>query len=299
MSPPQILPGAPRPLPPTRIGSSTFHWGSRTFVMGIVNVTPDSFSGDGLLAESGSQEPGRAAEAALARARQMIEEGADVVDVGGESSRPGHVPIGAEEEKARVLPALTAIRRALSGAVVSIDTTKPEVAAAALDAGADLINDIWGTRADDSMLRLAAARGVPLVITHNRERPEYRDFVAEMLADLRAAVEHALELGVLPGSLLVDPGFGFGKTPEHNLEVLRHLPELRALGYPVLLGTSRKSTLGKVLGGAPAEARLEATLATTALGIAGGADMIRVHDVGPNLRAARMSDAVVRGWVEL
>ncbi len=298
MSAAEVPSTAPRLLAPTQIGGSVFRWGSRTYVMGIVNLTPDSFSGDGLLAVSGRDEEA-AARAAVERARLMIEEGADVVDVGGESSRPGHVPVPAAEETARVLPALRAIREALPSAVVSIDTTKPEVAAAALDAGADLINDVWGTCADDSMIRLAATRGVPLVVTHNRATPEYRDFLPEMLSDLGAAVDRALELGVRPDSLILDPGFGFGKTPGHNLEVVRHLPELRAMGYPVLLGTSRKSTLGKVLGGASPEGRLEATLATTALGIAGGADMVRVHDVGPNVRAARMSDAVVRGGIEL
>jgi dihydropteroate synthase len=288
---PASSPAATRPLPPTRIGGTVFEWGRRTYVMGIVNVTPDSFSGDGLLAARAAD----AARAAADQAARMIDEGADVIDVGGESTRPGHEPVSAEDEMARVLPALAAIRSRLPSAVISIDTSKPEVAAAALDAGADLLNDVWGTDANDSMARLAAARQVPLIVMHNRAAPEYKDFVAELLAGLRSAVDRAIELGVKPERLLVDPGFGFGKTPEHNLEVMRHLPEVRALGHPVLLGTSRKSTLGRVLGGAPVEARLEATLATTALGVAGGVDMVRVHDVAANVRAARMCDAVVRG----
>ncbi len=158
-----------------------------------------------------------------------------------------------------------------------------------------LLNDVWGVGRDDAMARLAGERQVPLIVMHNREVAHYDDFVAELFADLRAALDRAQEVGVPRGNLIVDPGFGFGKTPEHNLEVMRHLGELRELGFPVLLGTSRKSTLGRVLGGAPPEDRLEATLATTALAIAGGVDIVRVHDVLANVRAARMSDAIVRG----
>jgi dihydropteroate synthase len=286
---------APRRLPPTRIGETLFEWGVRTYVMGIVNVTPDSFSGDGILA-AGVDDP---AAAAAAQAVRMIGEGADIVDVGGESTRPGHAPVGAEDEMARVVPAVAAIKRAAPAAVISIDTSKAAVAAAALDAGAHLLNDVWGTASDDAMARLAAARQVPLVVMHNRDKPEYRDFAAELLADLRSALARAIELGVKPENLIVDPGFGFGKTPIHNLEAVRLLPRLRALGHPVLLGTSRKSTLGRVLGGAPPEDRLEATLATTALAIAGGVDVVRVHDVQANYRAARICDAIVRGGVPL
>jgi dihydropteroate synthase len=275
---------APRRLPPTRIGETLFEWGVRTYVMGIVNVTPDSFSGDGILA-AGVDDP---AAAAAAQAVRMIGEGADIVDVGGESTRPGHAPVGAEDEMARVVPAVAAIRRAAPAAVISIDTSKAAVAAAALDAGAHLLNDVWGTASDDAMARLAAARQVPLVVMHNRDKPEYRDFAAELLADLRSALARAIELGVKPENLIVDPGFGFGKTPIHNLAAV-----------PVLLGTSRKSTLGRVLGGAPPEDRLEATLATTALAIAGGVDVVRVHDVQANYRAARICDAIVRGGVPL
>jgi dihydropteroate synthase len=274
---------------PTRIGSTTFAWGSRTFVMGILNITPDSFSGDGLLAEAADRpDP-------VALATAMVEAGADLLDVGGESTRPGHATVDAAEERARVVPVIAAIRAALPTTPVSIDTTKPAVAEAALAAGADLLNDVWGTGDDDALARVAAAHGVPLVVMHNRAQPVYRALVAEVVADLERAIERALAVGVDEGSLLVDPGFGFGKTPEHNVEILRHLGSLRALGRPILLGTSRKSTLGRILD-LPVEERLEATLATTALGIAAGADIVRVHDVAANVRAARVSDAVVRGW---
>ena len=294
MSAPLATGAAPSPLPPTRIGPRTFEWGSRTYVMGIVNVTPDSFSGDGLLATVEGRG-GTAVEAAVIQARRMVEEGADILDVGGESTRPGHDPVSAAEERARVVPVIAAIHAALPQVLVSVDTSKAEVAAAALDAGAVLLNDVWGVGRDDAMARLAGERHVPLIVMHNRETAHYSDFVAELLADLQAALDRAQKAGVPRGNLIVDPGFGFGKTPEHNLEVMRHLGELRGLGFPVLLGTSRKSTLGRVLGGVPPEDRLEATLATTALGIAGGVDIVRVHDVLANVRAARTSDAIVRG----
>jgi dihydropteroate synthase len=288
----------PRPAPapePTRIGPALFDWGSRTFVMGILNLTPDSFSGDGLLAHD---VPGAApdpVQAAVAQGTRMVEEGADILDVGGESTRPGHQPVGADEERRRVVPVIAALRTALPDTPISIDTTKPVVAEAALAAGADLVNDVWGVGEDDARPRLAADHGVPLVVMHNRAEPRYTTFLPELLADLQRALERAVRLGVRWADLIVDPGFGFGKTPEHNLIVLRELDTLRMLGRPILLGTSRKSTLGKVLGDAPADDRLEATLATTALGIAAGADIVRVHDVRPNVRVARMTDAVVRG----
>lgn len=277
----------------TRIGPAEFRWGSRTFVMGIINATPDSFSGDGLLA--GDEGPVDPVAAAMATGRRMVEEGADILDVGGESTRPGHAPVDVAEELRRVVPIVAALRGVLPATPISIDTTKPEVAEAALDAGADLVNDVWGVGTDDSIVRVAAARGATLVVMHNRAEPRYADLMSELLADLRTAVDRAVRLGVAWERLIVDPGFGFGKTPEHNLTVLRDLAALRVLGRPILLGTSRKSTLGRVLD-LPVDERLEATLATTAIGIANGADMIRVHDVRENVRAARMSDAIVRGW---
>ncbi len=272
----------------TRIGPMTVRWGERTYVMGIVNVTPDSFSGDGLLA-SGSDP----VAAALELGRRMAADGADLLDVGGESTRPGHAAVAVDEELARVVPVIAALRLALPDVPLSVDTTKPQVAAAALDAGADLLNDVWGVGSDDTLARLAADRGVPLVVMHNRAEPRYRDLMSEVVADLGAAVDRAVRVGVPREHLIVDPGFGFGKTPEQNLALVRELGALRILGRPILLGTSRKSTLGRVLD-LPVEERLEATLATTALGIAASADLVRVHDVQANVRAARISDAIVR-----
>jgi dihydropteroate synthase len=256
--------------------------------MGILNLTPDSFSGDGLLAPGGDP-----VEAAVATGRAMVEAGADLLDVGGESTRPGHVPVDEAEERRRVVPVVAALRSALPATPLSVDTTKPAIAEAALAAGADLINDVWGVADDERLARLAADHGVPLIVMHNREEPRYTTFLPELIADLQRALERALRFGVPWDDLIVDPGFGFGKTPEHNLELLRELSTLRMLGRPILLGTSRKSTLGRVLD-LPVGERLEATLATTALGIAAGIDVVRVHDVGPNVRVARMSDAVVR-----
>lgn len=283
---------------PTRIGQRIFHWGERTFVMAIINVTPDSFSGDGALA----QQPAAPAAAGVldpiarvvAAARQMVADGADILDVGGESTRPGHTAVPADEELRRVVPVISALRAALPDVPISVDTTKGSVADAALAAGGDLINDIWGVGADDSLPRLAAEHEVPLVVMHNRAEPRYRQLVPEIIDDLRVALDRALALGVAWDDLIVDPGFGFGKTADHNLELLRGLGRLRELGRPILLGASRKSTLGRVLDLGP-EHRLEATLATTAIAVAGGVDLVRVHDVRENVRAARMADAIIRG----
>ena len=229
----------------------------------------------------------------------MIDEGADIVDVGGESTGPGHEPVTAEEELARVLPAVAAIRRRRRE--LSSASTLPSPGSrrrpwtpgrtCSTTSGAPVRTTRWPAWPPRGRCRSSSCT--------TAQTAEYEDFAAELLADLRSALDRAIELGVRPENLLVDPGFGFGKTPEHNLEIMRLLPDLRALGRPVLLGTSRKSTLGKVLGGLPPEDRLEATLATTALGIAGGVDMIRVHDVLANCRAAKMCDAIVRGGVPL
>jgi dihydropteroate synthase len=232
--------------------------------------------------------------AAVAAARAMVAEGADLLDIGGESTRPGHETVTAEDEIARVVPVIRAVREAMPDVPVSVDTTKAAVAEAALDAGAALVNDVWGVAAEDALLRLAAERRVPIVLMHNRPEARYRNVVAEVLADLQGAIERAMAAGVAPEAILVDPGFGFGKTPEQNVAVLRDLERLRVLGRPILLGTSRKSTLGRILDLGPDE-RVEATVATTVLGVAAGIDIVRVHDVRANVRAARTADAVVRG----
>jgi dihydropteroate synthase len=274
--------------PPTRIGSRTFAWGERTFVMGIVNVTPDSFSGDGIL--GGPDEvTGRAVE----QARRMVEEGADLLDVGGESTRPGHAAVSEAEEQARVVPVIQAIRGALPEVPISIDTTKPAVAEAALDAGADLVNDVWGVTG--TLDALAATREVPIVLMHNRREPRYADAATEVVSDLAAAAQRVTRAGIDPSRVILDPGIGFGKTADHNLAVLGALDRIVALGYPVLLGTSRKSTIGRILD-LPADQRLEGTLATTVMGIAARVDIVRVHDVAANVRAVRVADAIVRGW---
>ena len=276
----------PRPL---ILRGTTFAWGSRTYLMGILNVTPDSFSGDGLLA------CGDPVAAAVEQARRMVAEGADLLDIGGQSTRPGHAPVTTADEIARVVPVVAAVRAALPAMPLSVDTAKAAVAEAALDAGADVLNDVTGTDPDAPLVAVAAARGVPLVVMHGRRGEAFTDVVGEVVADLVAALERAVQAGCDRASLIVDPGIGFGKTPEQNLALLRDLGRLQALGAPVLLGTSRKSTIGRVLD-LPPDERLEGTLATTALGIAAGADMVRVHDVAANLRAARMADAIVRGW---
>jgi dihydropteroate synthase len=283
--------GLPAGLGSTLIGPQSFIWGSRTYVMGILNVTPDSFSGDGLL---GNASPGGLVDAVVARATEMAQAGADLLDVGGESTRPGHTPVPVGEEIARVVPVIRAICAALPGMPVSVDTTKPAVAEAALDAGAHLVNDVWGVGEDDALARLAAERGVPIVLMHNRVEARYTTLLPEIVADLQRAIEGALRAGVAWEDIIVDPGFGFGKTAEHNVALLRDLGSLAILGRPILLGTSRKSTLGRILD-LPPDERLEATLATTALAIASGVDVVRVHDVRENVRAARVADAVVRG----
>lgn len=272
----------------TTCRGTTFEWGKRTYVMGILNLTPDSFSGDGLAGD---------VEAAVAQARRFVAEGADLLDLGGESTRPGHTPVSAEDEIRRVIPALRAVSAAVS-VPVSIDTYKSEVAEAALEAGAHLINDIWGLQRDPRLAELAASADVPLILMHNQEGTDYRDLMGDIVNSLQRSVERALATGVREENIIVDPGIGFGKRREHNLEVMARLAELRVLGKPILLGTSRKSTIGYVLG-TPVDQRLEGTAATVALGIANGADIVRVHDVREMVRVARMADAIARGrWQE-
>ena len=265
------------------IGGREFRWGIRTFVMGILNATPDSFSGDGLLL----------ADAVADRARTFADAGADILDVGGESTRPGAPPVSVEDESRRIIPALQAASAA--SLPMSIDTYKSDVARAALRHGACMINDVWGLQHDPRLAELAAQAGVPLALMHNQHGTEYRDLVPQVIERLARSVDTAVAAGVPRRNILVDPGFGFGKTAEQNLELLRRLGELRVLGLPILVGTSRKSTIGMVLG-LPVEERLEGTAATVAIAIANGADMVRVHDVREMTRVARMSDAIVRGW---
>ena len=268
---------------PMMIGGREFRWGTRTFVMGIVNATPDSFSGDGL----------QRTEAIATRARAFADAGADILDVGGESTRPGAAPVSVEDESRRIIPALQAASAA--GLPMSIDTYKSDVARAALRHGACMINDIWGLQHDPRLGELAAQAGVPLALMHNQHGTEYRDLIPQVIERLARSVDAAIAAGVPRRNILVDPGFGFGKTAEQNLELLRRLGEMRVLGLPILIGTSRKSTIGLVLD-LPVEERLEGTAATVAIAIANGADMVRVHDVREMTRVARMSDAIVRGW---
>lgn len=276
------MPGQYR-FPSLIVRGREFRWGSRTFVMGIVNATPDSFSGDGL---------GTDAEAAAALAKRMEAGGADWIDVGGESSRPGAEELDPAEEARRVVPVIEAVR-AVTNLPISVDTYHASVARAALRAGADAINDIWGLRHDPAMPRVAAETGAVVIAMHNQRGRQFHDVVG----DIRSGFEATLALcakHAIPGDrLILDPGFGFGWTPEQNLEMLRRLGELRSLGLPLLVGTSRKSTIGHVLGGAPVGERLEGTAATVALSIANGADIVRVHDVPEMVKAARMSDAVI------
>lgn len=258
--------------------------GRRTLVMGILNVTPDSFSDGGRYL---------ALDAAVRRGLEMVEEGADIVDVGGESTRPGATPVSAEEEMARVLPVIEALAPRLP-VPVSVDTYKVRVARAALAAGATIVNDVWGLRADPEMADAVAAAGAAVVIMHNQREPAYGgDLVAEVSAWLEEGVRLARRAGIPEDRIVLDPGFGFGKLPEHNLEITARLWELRRLGYPLLLGPSRKSTIGKVLD-LPVDQRLEGTAAVVALAVAQGVDIVRVHDVREMARVVRMADAIVR-----
>ena len=274
----------------TDIGGRRFVWGERTYVMGVINVTPDSFSNDGV---------GDDVDGAVRMAVRFQEDGADIIDVGGESTRPPGIygdskPISADEELSRVLPMIEAIKRE-TDLPVSIDTYKASVAQAAIEAGASMINDVWALQRDPDMLMVAADADVPVVLMHNQVGTEYGDVVPDVIEGLRGRVDAALVGGVRPENIIVDPGMGFGKTAEQNLEILRRLGEFDTLGLPLLVGMSRKSTIGYVLG-LSVEDRVEGTAATVALSIAGGTDIVRVHDVKEMARVARMSDAVVRGW---
>ncbi len=281
-------------LSPTIWGEHRLEWGQRTYVMGIINVTPDSFAGDGLLDDAPEEEA--FVQRAVAQAQQFVADGATLIDAGGESTRPNAAPVSEEQELARVLPVVGALYAALPKEVmISIDSYKAEVARQALDAGACIVNDIWGLRHDAAMASLVAERGVPVVLMANMRGYRRREIVSDVVRFLAGSIDLALAAGVAWERIIIDPGIGFGTTPAENLALLHRLGELRALGRPILLGTSRKSTIGLVLGGLPASERLEGTAATVALGIAQGADIVRVHDVREMVRVVKMSDAVVRG----
>ena len=268
-------------MPGTVLGGRRFDWGSRVYVMGIVNVTPDSFSGDGLAADPAG---------AVARGLAMVAAGADILDVGGESTRPGHQPVPVEEEISRVLPVVEELARR-SGVPVSIDTTKPDVAAAALRAGAMIVNDIWGLQRSPELADLAAAAGAAVVVMHNRTDTDYADLEAEVLDFLRRSTGIAAAAGIPPERVIVDPGIGFGKTAEQNLEILRALGRLRELNRPILVGTSRKSFLGRIFN-QPLEGRLMGTAASVVASVLRGADIVRVHDVPEMVRAVRVAEAL-------
>ena len=274
----------------TPIGGRPFVWGRQTYVMGVVNVTSDSFSGDGL---------GDDVDAAVQQGLRFQEWGADIIDVGGESTRPPWAYPGAratplDEEISRVIPVVKALASELR-VPVCVDTYKGPVASQALAAGAAMVNDVWGFRRDPDMARVAADAGVPVVLMHNQDHTRYEDVVPDVIDALRRMRDNAVHAGVASENIILDPGMGFGKTAEHNLEILRRLDEFLVLRRPLLVGMSRKSTIGHVLG-LPVEERVEGTAATVALSIAKGADIVRVHDVKEMVRVARMSDAIVRGW---
>ncbi len=262
---------------------STFTWGERTFVMGIVNLSPDSFSGDGL----------NAVDSAADQARRFVSEGADIIDIGAESTRPGSEPVTIEEEISRLIPAIDKIRLAVD-VPISVDSYKYDVVKRAIAAGADIINDIWGLKYDSRLADLASEYNLPIILTSNqREDPCEGDIIAEIKKDLSRAIAQCHNAGVASGNIIIDPGIGFGKTLAQNLEIIRRLAEMESLGKPILLGTSRKGMIGAVLG-TPVDDRLEGSAATNALGIAHGADIIRVHDVKFLSGVARISDAVMR-----
>lgn len=261
----------------------TLEIGKRTYIMGILNMTPDSFSDGGKY---------NTLEKGIERALQMIEEGADIIDVGGESTRPGYTPVDEEEEIRRVIPVIERLSK-ISDVIISVDTMKANVALRALEAGAHMVNDVWGLQRDPKMAEVVAKYKAGVVMMHNSNVAEYDDVVKSIIDFLKKSIEIAEKAGIERNQMIVDPGIGFGKTLEHNLEVMNRLEELKVLGLPVLLGTSRKSMIGKVLN-VDVEDRLEGTAATVAVGIVKGVDIIRVHDVKEMSRVAKMTDAMVR-----
>ncbi|MAT99127.1 MAG: dihydropteroate synthase [Anaerolineaceae bacterium] len=279
-----------------------FEWGEKTYVMGILNITPDSFSGDGLLVRED------AVRTAVAQAQQFAADGADIIDIGGESTRPGSTPVTEAEELARVIPVIEAVRTAVS-LPISVDTYRANVAEAALAAGANWVNDVWGLRMDPRLADVVAQANCPVILMHNRSKPKdvaqeerlggryvgvaYDALIADIKRELGESIELALQAGVEEENIILDPGVGFGKTVSQNLQIVNQLDQFKTMGFPILLGTSRKSFIGYTLD-LPPEERLEGSAATVAIGIDRGADIVRVHDVKPIVRLAKMTDAIVR-----
>jgi dihydropteroate synthase len=290
-------------MKPLQIGNHILDWGSRTYVMGILNITPDSFSGDGIIAK------GDSIEVSLEMTKRFIEAGASIIDVGGESTRPGSQPVDVEEERRRVIPVIKAIVKEFPDALISIDTYKAIIAEEALNEGAQIVNDVWALRADPKLKHVVAKSKCPVILMHNRSNPtsvemraqlgkaymgaEYKNLIEDVKRELMDSVNIALEAGIENNRIILDPGIGFGKRVEHNIELINRLDEIRALGFPVLLGPSRKSFIGYTLD-LPPDQRLEGTAAAIAIGIARGADIVRVHDVEHMARVAKMTDALVR-----
>ena len=266
-----------------RIGNKEYKLGERTYIMGILNITPDSFSDGGKFNEM---------EAAVSQAKKLVEAGADIIDVGGESTRPGAEYVTEEEEIKRVVPIIKAIKKELD-VTISIDTYKSKTAEEAIKAGADIINDIWGAKYDKNIAKVAAKYNVPIILMHNREDKPYSNLMEDIINDLQESIDVALEAGVKKENIILDPGIGFAKTYEENLMVMNKCEVIRDMGYPVLLGTSRKSMIGLTLN-LPVNERVEGTLATTVMGIMKGMEFIRVHDVLENKRAAIMTDIILK-----
>lgn len=293
-------------MPSLSIGSHTLDWGTRTYIMGILNITPDSFSGDGVLSREGSDSSWF--DDALSQARLFIKAGAIILDVGGESTRPGSQQIDAGEETLRVIPVVEALARE-TDVLISIDTYKAAVAEAALKAGAHMVNDVWGLHADPQLAGVVARHKAPLILMHNRSKPsnaqvqanlggryvgmEYADLLEDVKRELLESVALARHAGIPAENIILDPGIGFGKTVEQNLELIDRLDVIKALGYPILLGPSRKSFIGYTLD-LPPDQRLEGTAAAVAIGIVRGADIMRLHDVEFMARVVRMTDAIIR-----
>ncbi|MBI2758044.1 MAG: dihydropteroate synthase [Chloroflexi bacterium] len=299
-------------MKPLKVSNHIFDWGSRTYVMGVLNVTPDSFSGDGLLTPSPMLRdplPNLGEGNAIEQARRFVGAGAAVLDVGGESTRPGSAPVEVEEERRRVIPVIKALAKEFPDTLISIDTYKAVIAEEALNSGAHIVNDVWALRADFELRNVISKMKCPVILMHNRSNPasvevrtnlgsafigaDYADLLEDVKRELMDSVRLARQAGIEDERIILDPGIGFGKKVEHNLELINRLDEIRALGFPVLLGPSRKSFIGYTLD-LPADQRIEGTAAAVAVGIARGADIVRVHDVEYMARVAKMTDALTR-----